>query len=437
MEKFIAVSYILFWGHFMYRKVRFGLLVSLVVCFLIFASSGSIIGTDSDTSFPDFENCECSQVYGTISENESYLQEEPYMDILNDLPIEWDWRDVDGQDWTTPIKNQLQDVCGSCWAFGALGGLEAMIKIWENDSGLEVDLSEQYMLSCSPGDCGGWFWIATLNWIKENGAISEACLPYMADDTIPCDAKCPEWGEQIIGIDSYIPVFQNISMIQSALVTYGPLPATMDVYEDFYPNFQGGVYQYSWGGFVFGHCITIVGYNDSWGGPDEGYWIVKNSWGTDWGEDGWFRIAYGECDIERNVYYYLGPNFAEVKPATPSGTVNGRPWREYSYTSSAFDPDGDMIKYCFDWGEGNTSWSDYVDSGQPVSMNYTWKEKGDYQVKVKVRDEHGLDSPWSDPLPVSMPLNFNVAERIFSSGILERFIQFFSLGDQLFLINRT
>jgi C1A family cysteine protease len=329
-----------------------------------------------------------------------------YSKTLDNLPDKWDWRDVNGEDWTTPIKDQLQDICGSCWAFGALGGLEAAIKIWEDNPSLEVDLSEQYMLSCSPGSCNGWYWTNTLNWIKKNGAIPESCLPYEADDTIPCEAKCSEWRHLLIGIEDRHHISSAPSAIQSAIVEYGPLPASMTVYEDFYPNFAGGVYRHTWGDVVFGHCITIVGFDNTWGRPDEGYWICKNSWGTEWGEDGWFRIAYGECEIEESVYYYTGPNHLPAKPSKPEGTTEGQRWKAYTYKFTASDPDDDTIKYYIDWGDGNTSHTeDYVKSGETISMEYTWMDSGTYEVKYMVKDEHGLESEESDPLSVHMPKN--------------------------------
>jgi C1A family cysteine protease len=411
----------------MKKKIFSSLLVSLFIVLSLMLAVGSSVSISSTMNFYDDKNFNKIKINRILPDDEHFQSEESFNVIFDDLPPEWDWRNVDGNDWTTPIKNQFQEICGSCWAFGALAGLEAMIKIWANDSTLDVDLSEQYMLSCSPGDCGGWYWMQTLNWIRYNGAIPEDCLPYEADDTIPCDDKCPEWGELLIGIENYHKVTSNVSVIRSALFEFGPLPASMIVYEDFYPNYPGGVYQYSWGDIVFGHCITIVGYNNSWGGPDEGYWIVKNSWGSDWGEDGWFRIAYGECEMEKGVYYYTGPNYADDKPGTPYGPISGQPGEEYTYTSTAIDPDGDTIKYCFDWGDGNTSWSCYVNSGEPVSMNYSWEKEGIYEIKVKVRDEHFLDSPWSDPLPVEMPINTHLLIHSSSMNVFERYhLLFFS-----------
>lgn len=327
--------------------------------------------------------------------------------LRGDVPPQWDWRwatydNITG-DWTTPIKDQLQDVCGSCWAFGSLAALESAIKLWNREPEMEVDLSEQYMLSCSAGGCDGWYWFNTLSWIKSNGAIPESCFPYQANDTIPCDAKCEDWREHLIGIDGHHRVASDVESIQNALVTYGPLATTMDVYGDFYPIFEGGIYRHQWGDFVFGHVVCIVGYNDTWGGEDEGYWIVKNSWGTEWGEDGWFRIAYGECNIEKGVYYFTGPNHAPQKPSPPEGAERGKTGEPYRYTFTATDPDGDEIRYYVDWGDGNGTWSDFVASGESITMNYTWQDEGNYEVKVKTRDEHGLDSEWSDPLTVSMP----------------------------------
>ena len=346
-----------------------------------------------------------------------------YDAVLEDLPPTLDWRNVDDEDWTTPIKDQIQDACGSCWAFGALAALESNVKIWADDPNLDVDLSEQYMLSCSPGDCGGWYWSFTMSWLKNNGAIPESCMPYEADDTIPCDDKCSEWRNLLVGIDSYNKVSSNVSAIKTALVEYGPLGASMDVYGDFYPNFDGGVYRYEYGDYVFGHCIAIVGYDDSWGGEDEGYWICKNSWGPNWGEDGWFRIAYGECKIEKGVYYYTGPNYPAEKPEAIAGPTTGIPGEEYTYTAIGFDPDGDKIKYCFDWGEGNTSWSNLVSSGEAVSIEYSWPEEGTYELRVKLKDEHGLESDWSDSLSVTIP-RFRLPDNSIFEKIIMKLFQF-------------
>jgi len=322
------------------------------------------------------------------------------------IPDRFDWRDVNGDDWTTPIKDQIQDQCGSCWAFGALGSLEAIVKIWADDPDIFVDLSEQYLLSCSPGSCNGWYLSWCLNWIQRNGMITEACLPYEANDTIPCEAKCDDWQDELFGITGYHKVNRSVEDIKEALVEYGPLSASMTVYEDFYPDFDGGVYEYEFGDIVFGHCIAIVGYDDTWGDEDEGYWICKNSWGTEWGEDGWFRIAYGQCDIEKGVYYLTGPNYAPEKPPAPTGVETGEPGISYEFIATAFDDEDDKIYIRFDWGDGDLSgWRGPISSGEFVSENNSWITKGTYEVRVHAKDIHGLTSKWSDPMIVTMPKN--------------------------------
>jgi hypothetical protein len=317
-----------------------------------------------------------------------------------ELPPSWDWRNVNGSDWTTPIKDQNQDKCGSCWAFGALAGLESNIKIWKNNPMLDIDLSEQYMLSCSPGSCDGWYIDRTVKWIKTNGSIPESCFAYEANDTIPCDEKCVDWRNMLVGVDGYLKIAANITVIESALIQYGPLPATMDVYSDFYPNFTGGVYHHTNGTFVFGHVVTIVGYDTT---GEEGYWICKNSWGSAWGEEGWFRIAFNECRIESGVYCYTGPNYVIVKPDKPIGPAKGQVGQTYTFSAVAVDPDNDSMKYCFDWENGILNWTGLIPSGVIVSMNHTWSKKGTYNIRVKVQDEHGLESDWSNPLPIRIP----------------------------------
>jgi hypothetical protein len=361
-----------------------------------------------------------------LSVTGSHIQEkEGRIPTINKMiPDSFDWRDVEGHDWTTPVRDQIQDECGSCWGFGALGSLEAMVKIWSDAPDEPVDLSEQYLLSCSPGGCNGWYLSMCLNWIKRNGMITEDCFPYEADDTIPCEAKCEDWHDVYFGITGYHRVNRTTEDIQQALVEHGPLSASMIVYEDFYPDFDGGVYQYSYGEVVFGHCIAIVGYDNTWGDEDEGYWICKNSWGTEWGEDGWFRIAYGECDIEKGVYYLTGPNYPPDKPQAPIGTETGELGTPYEFTATAIDGEGDKVYIAFDWGDGDVSrWLGPVSSGESISENHTWITKGTYEVRVHAKDSYGLVSEWSDPSIISMPKTKEIRRPLRSLVYLHPLIQ--------------
>lgn len=93
------------------------------------------------------------------------------------------------------------------------------------------------------------------------------------------------------------------------------------------------------------------------------------------------------------------------KPEKPHGPTSGKIGKEYTYTTSTIDPDGDLIKYCFDWGDNTVTWTERSESGENASLNHKWGLSGNYEIKVKARDEYGLDSEWSNPLVISMPLN--------------------------------
>jgi len=85
-------------------------------------------------------------------------------------------------------------------------------------------------------------------------------------------------------------------------------------------------------------------------------------------------------------------------PDTPDGPTSGVIKTEYTYTTSTTDPNGDLIKYCFDWGDDTVSWTDWLESGEIASLSHMWETPGYYEIKVKARDEYGLDSDWSEPL---------------------------------------
>jgi uncharacterized repeat protein (TIGR01451 family) len=226
-------------------------------------------------------------------------------------PDAFDWRHYGG-DWTTPIKDQ--GACGSCWAFGSLCSMEAYINIQKGDPTIDKDLSEQYLLSCSDGNCSaGWYEDLVLDYLRDVGTVDEDCFPYQADDTIPCDAACPDADCRMWQITDWDWVPPSTSEIQGHLLD-APLVAAMPVYEDFF-SYHGGIYEHVSGELLAGHMINIVGYNDT-----EHYWICKNSWGTNWGENadfqpftpgvgdgGWFRVRYGEIEIELGVAYIIPP----------------------------------------------------------------------------------------------------------------------------------
>ena len=125
-------------------------------------------------------------------------------------------------------------------------------------------------------------------------------------------------------------------------------------------------------------------------------------------------------------------SLAPVKPDAPDGPASGAADVEHTYTASTTDSDGDKLYYLFDWGDGKFSgWVGPYNSGQTAQASHTWKEKGDYEIRVKAKDDHGVQSEWSDPLPISMPKNKQLIDLPFFD-FLERFPRLFPILRNIF-----
>ncbi len=213
------------------------------------------------------------------------------------LPGKWDWRNVSGIRWTSPIKDQ--GGCGSCVAFGTLAALEALLRIRTfKVHSKSIDLSEAHLLFCGGGSCSGWHMNHACNYLQANGVPDEACFPYAHGLTTRSCTPCSDWRSRIdhTKIKSWSNT-KDVEQMKRNIVENGPQITGMAVYQDFF-SYAGGIYEHVHGGLAGYHCVAVVGYDDP-----NGCWICKNSWGTGWGEAdggqrGWFRIKYGECGIE-------------------------------------------------------------------------------------------------------------------------------------------
>jgi C1A family cysteine protease len=223
------------------------------------------------------------------------VEEEPLGAAAPTYPPAFDWRDVNGQNFITPIRDQAE--CGSCVSFGTCAAVEGTLQaeLSVPDSG--VDLSEAHLFYCvafaqgrrCSGPNGGWFPKAAVAAFQQDGVPDEACFPYTAGDQ-EC-SECSDWQSRATKISDWRPL-NSPSEMKAWLAEHGALVASMKVYEDF-QHYVGGVYRHVAGGVLGGHCISLVGYDDG-----EGFWIAKNSWSASWGEQGFFRIAYGQCAID-------------------------------------------------------------------------------------------------------------------------------------------
>lgn len=213
---------------------------------------------------------------------------EPYGVAALADPPSFDWRNVDGIDWMTPVKFQGYG-CGSCWAFSAVGVTEAAYNIYTDNPHLDYDLSEQHLVSkCyRSGDCGGGEPDWALNHIQGHGISNETCFPYIAENSA-C-TPCSGWEEHKYHTLGKVYIPATIPDYKWALQEYGPMAVCLTAPEDWF-FYTGGVYEPIWTSEGFGvanHAVVLVGWNDSLNA-----WICKNSYGEGWGLDGYAYIDY-------------------------------------------------------------------------------------------------------------------------------------------------
>lgn len=208
----------------------------------------------------------------------------------DDLPEEVDWRK---KGVTTPVKNQGQ--CGSCWAFSTAEVVESAVAI---STGSLMKLSEQQLVSCAPNPqhCGGTGgcegstqWVA-MDYIKENGGMTlESDYKYTARDSACNKASI----KKVATIDDVVRLPANdYQSLLNAVATVGPI--AISVAADKWFMYESGVFgsdDPKECGFSIDHAVVAEGYGVATiNGKSVNYWLVRNSWGPGWGEDGYIRV---------------------------------------------------------------------------------------------------------------------------------------------------
>ncbi|XP_034247774.1 dipeptidyl peptidase 1-like [Thrips palmi] len=219
------------------------------------------------------------------------------------LPPAFDWRDVNGVGYVSPVRDQGS--CGSSYAFSSVGMMEARLRIRVNNT-RTLSLSPQDVVSCSglsQGCDGGIPFLIGGRYAQDYGMVPEQFAPYTGRDS-----ACPrELCDRVYAASyEYIGGYYgacNEAAMKLALVRRGPLSVSLKVHPDFI-HYKTGVYHRVTldsdleltPDLEVHHAVLLVGYGvDAQSG--EKYWAVKNSWGRDWGEDGFFRIRRGQDEV--------------------------------------------------------------------------------------------------------------------------------------------
>ncbi len=203
---------------------------------------------------------------------------------LPEAPSSWDWR---ARGKVTSIKQQ--GICGSCWSFSATANIESVFAI---AGGGLISLSEEEYVACVPGcaGCGGGSYLTAWDWLlttQGGGMTSNADYPYVSGGGyVP---SCPEGPYPIVArITTYgsLPALNEAYMAQY-VATYTPISVGVDALS--WKSYTGGIMTQCQNSQM-DHCVEIVGYDV---GNSPPYWIIKNSFGTGWGESGYIRLEYG------------------------------------------------------------------------------------------------------------------------------------------------
>jgi len=236
--------------------------------------------------FADLSLDEFKQIYLTLKyDHETKVSQNVFESQVGDLPASVDWRT---QGAVTPIKNQGQ--CGSCWSFSTTGSTEGA---WKLSGHALVGLSEQNLMDCSTSEgnqgCNGGLMDNAFQYIiKNKGIDTEASYPYtMASES--CRFSTANIGATI---SSYKDIAsKNESALQAASAQVGPISVAIDASHNSFQLYKSGVYhQLLCSQTRLDHGVLVVGYGtDSSSNAD--YWIVKNSWGTDWGQSGYIWMS--------------------------------------------------------------------------------------------------------------------------------------------------
>ncbi len=278
------------------------------------------------------------------------------------LPAHFDWRD---QGKVPGVRDQGS--CGSCWAFGTVAAMESAMLV---QGGVSADLSEQFLLSCNRDgySCNGGWWAhayhqSTLGTNQSQpGAVLESTMPYRASQ-VSCGSayshpyRIGSWG-YVAGNSNSIP---SPDQIKNAIYQYGSVAVSV-CSGNAWGGYSGGVFSTNetsqcGGSGQVNHAVQLVGWDDA-----GQYWILRNSWGPNWGENGFMRIKWGTSNVGYGASYvvYSGgtsptqpaptatkvaPTATPTKPAPTAIPVGPRPANDSINTPQVIEYSGGPVSF--------------------------------------------------------------------------------------------
>jgi len=307
------------------------------------------LGGDEEVDFSDFLFDEPARASRTTASSVG----------SSSLPADFDWRNNNGN-WMTPVKDQGS--CNGCTVFTALGAVEAVAKISFGNENNNPDFSEQEVISCqSRNVCAdGGYISGALNYILNYGVVEEAIFSYLGYDVqcnIPDGAEkyFIEGWEEIDSLWSSTTPIEKREITKQALIDKGSLSVKMWMDGSF-----DGNEIYKCGQWPLGnkHAAVIVGYEDT-GDIHTSYWNVKNSWGTGFGDQGYFKVGW-DWNFGSGVYDQCGILFYPPYSATAPEVCSSHVYSECS--------NGDSYWYdsCGNQEELKEDCSDGCDAGECV-----------------------------------------------------------------------